>query len=96
VIFMEILLSSAPQLSAHLKSLRKARELTQAQLGALLDVSQNRIADIEKNPGAVSFEQLLRILHALGAQLVVRTTGDEPITLSTTLPSATPASGADW
>jgi len=39
---------------------------------------------------------LLRILHALGAQLVVRTTGDEPITLSTTLPSATPASGADW
>ena len=76
---MEILLSSAPQLSAHLKSLRKARELPQAQLGALLDVSQNRIADIEKNPGAVSFEQLLRILHALGAQLVVRTTGDEPL-----------------
>lgn len=70
---MDTLLSSAPQLSAHLKSLRKARGLTQAQLGALLGVSQNRIADIEKDPGAVSFEQLLHILHALGAQLAVRT-----------------------
>lgn len=81
---MDTLLSSAPQLSAHLKSLRKARGLTQAQLGALLGVSQNRIADIEKDPGAVSFEQLLHILHALGAQLAVRT--------------ATPAadSPADW
>ncbi|QCX49604.1 helix-turn-helix transcriptional regulator [Ralstonia pseudosolanacearum] len=84
---MESLLSSAPQLSAHLKSLRKARGLTQAQLGALLGVSQNRIADIEKDPGAVGFEQLLRILHALGAQLTLRT--------------STPAGGpsaapADW
>ena len=81
---MDTLLSSAPQLSAHLKSLRKARGLTQAQLGALLSVSQNLIADIEKDPGTVSFEQLLRILHALGAQLAVRT--------------ATPATDtpADW
>ncbi|XHO04855.1 hypothetical protein ACEQUB_01745 [Ralstonia syzygii] len=47
--------------------------LTQAQLGALINVSQNRIADIEKDPGAVGFEQLLRLLHALGAQLLVRT-----------------------
>ncbi|AMP37728.1 MULTISPECIES: type II toxin-antitoxin system Y4mF family antitoxin [Ralstonia solanacearum species complex] len=70
---MDMLLASAPQLSAHLKSLRKARGLTQAQLGALINVSQNRIADIEKDPGAVGFEQLLRLLHALGAQLLVRT-----------------------
>ncbi|TXD80863.1 helix-turn-helix transcriptional regulator [Ralstonia pseudosolanacearum] len=78
VISMESLLSSAPQLSAHLKSLRKARGLTQAQLGALLGVSQNRIADIEKDPGAVGFEQLLRILHALGAQLTLRTSAPPP------------------
>ncbi|AST32005.2 helix-turn-helix domain-containing protein [Ralstonia solanacearum] len=70
---MDMLLASAPQLSAHLKSLRKARGLTQAQLGALLNLSQNRIADIEKDPGAVGFEQLLRLLHALGAHLLVRT-----------------------
>lgn len=82
---MDALLSSPPQLSAHLKSLRKARGLTQAQLGALLGVSQNRIADIEKDPGAVSFEQLLRVLHALGAQLTVRTTTP-----------AIPDQAADW
>ncbi|AEG69204.1 MULTISPECIES: helix-turn-helix domain-containing protein [Ralstonia solanacearum species complex] len=70
---MDMPLASAPQLSAHLKSLRKARGLTQAQLGALLNLSQNRIADIEKDPGAVGFEQLLRLLHALGAHLLVRT-----------------------
>lgn len=84
---MDMLLASAPQLSAHLKSLRKARGLTQAQLGALLNLSQNRIADIEKDPGAVGFEQLLRLLHALGAHLLVRTAA----------PTATVAAPtADW
>ncbi len=82
---MDMLLASAPQLSAHLKSLRKARGLTQAQLGALINVSQNRIADIEKDPGAVGFEQLLRLLHALGAQLLVRTAD-----------AADTAAAADW
>ncbi|WP_124983008.1 helix-turn-helix domain-containing protein [Ralstonia solanacearum] len=84
---MDMPLASAPQLSAHLKSLRKARGLTQAQLGALLNLSQNRIADIEKDPGAVGFEQLLRLLHALGAHLLVRTTAPADT-------AAAPA--ADW
>ena len=62
----------ANQLKQHLRSLRKARGLTQAGLAQLLGVVQSRVADIEANPGAVSVEQLLQILTALNAQIVIR------------------------
>ncbi len=67
-------LQLASQLGRHLKSLRKSRGLTQAQLGALLGVGQVRVAAIEKNPASVSLDQLLRLLAALNAQLVLRST----------------------
>jgi HTH-type transcriptional regulator/antitoxin HipB len=35
----------------------------------LIGVGQARVAAIEKNPGAVSLDQLLQIVHALGAKL---------------------------
>lgn len=57
------------QLSVHLKSLRKARGWTQAQLGERIGVKQVRVADIERNPGSVSVDQLIQVLHALGARL---------------------------
>jgi HTH-type transcriptional regulator/antitoxin HipB len=57
------------QLTPHLRALRKARGLTQAQLGELVGVKQARIAEIEANPGTVSLEQLTRVLAALGATL---------------------------
>lgn len=60
------------QLSAHLRSLRKSRALTQAQLGALVGLDQTRIAKIERNPGLVSVDQLLRILTALGVQVLLQ------------------------
>ncbi len=65
-------LQLASQLGRHLKSLRKSRGLTQAQLGVLLGVGQVRVAAIEKNPASVSLDQLLRLLAALNAQLVLR------------------------
>jgi HTH-type transcriptional regulator/antitoxin HipB len=55
------------QLKPHLRALRKSRGLTQAQLGALVGVKQARIAEIEANPGAVSLDQLVKVLGALGA-----------------------------
>ncbi|MDB5118726.1 MAG: transcriptional regulator [Mucilaginibacter sp.] len=55
----------AAQLRQHLKAFRKARKLTQAQLGDLIGVSQARIAEIEANPGLVSFEQLMQLLSVL-------------------------------
>lgn len=59
------------QLSVHIKSLRKVRGLTQAALGERIGVKQVRIADIERNPGAVSLDQMLQLLHALDARLLL-------------------------
>ena len=62
----------ADQLKAHLRSLRKQRGLTQAELGRRLGLGQVRIAEIEAKPGLVSVDQLVKLLSALGAGLVVR------------------------
>ena len=62
------------QLQQLLKSLRKSRQMTQVELARRLGVVQSRIADIERDPGAVSVEQLLQVLAMLGAQVVVRQT----------------------
>ena len=71
---MDYPIQSPGQLSAHLRSLRKARGLNQVQLGAALGVGQARIARIERDPTAVSVEQFLDLLGALGVQLVLRST----------------------
>lgn len=60
------------QLKSHLKSLRKARGLTQLQLGRLLGLGQVRIAEIEADPAAISVDQLFRVLSALNAGVVLR------------------------
>ncbi len=60
------------QLAAHLRALRKARGLSQMQLGAALGVGQTRIARIERDPSAISVEQFLALLGALGVQMVLR------------------------
>jgi HTH-type transcriptional regulator/antitoxin HipB len=65
------------QLQQLLKSLRKSRQMTQAELALRLGVVQSRIADIERDPGAVSVEQLMQVLAMLGAQMVVRETATE-------------------
>ena len=69
---MDYSIRLADQLRAHLRSLRKQRGLTQAQLGQRLGIGQVRVAEIEARPGMVSVEQLVRLLSALGAGLVVR------------------------
>ncbi len=60
------------QLRQHLRALRKRHGLTQAQLGALIGVSQARIAEIEANPGLVNFEQLMKVLSVLGVSLTLQ------------------------
>jgi HTH-type transcriptional regulator/antitoxin HipB len=63
------------ELREYLRALRKEQGLTQAALGELVGVSQARIAEIESNPGVVSVEQLLKLLSALQASLVMRHAG---------------------
>lgn len=65
-------LQSPAQLSAHLKSLRKTRKLTQAQLATRLGIGQPRLADIEKHPESVSSAQLLDLFAALGVEVLLR------------------------
>jgi HTH-type transcriptional regulator / antitoxin HipB len=69
---MDYPLKTAEQLRQQLRSLRKKRGLTQAGLGALIGVTQARVVEIEANPGAVSLQQIMQVLHALGAGLVIR------------------------
>lgn len=66
-----IFLQTPAQLSAHLRSLRKARGLTQAALGARIGLDQTRIAKIERDPRRVSIGQLLRLLAALQVQVAL-------------------------
>lgn len=74
---MNFPLRIADQLQPHLRALRKRRGLTQAQLGALVGVKQARIAEIEANPGAVSLDQLTRLLAVLGGTLHLHAEEDD-------------------
>ncbi len=82
------------QLAAYLRALRKAQGMTQRDLGQQLGVSVARISTIEQNPGAVSLQQLLRVVHALGAQLSLTET---PTSVpNPALPDSTERSDGDW
>lgn len=69
---MDYPLELSDQLAQHLRALRKARGLSQADLASKLGLTQSRIAAIERNPAALGAGQLLRVLNALDAQLVLR------------------------
>lgn len=73
----------AEQLAQHLKAFRKSRGLTQAQLAMHLGVTQSRVADIERNPGKVSLESLLKVLAALDARMVLRSEAAEAVPVPT-------------
>ena len=63
--------STPIQLAATLRALRKSRGLTQEAVGRLLGVSQKRVAWIESVPGRTSFDQLSRLVAALGGRMVI-------------------------
>jgi len=93
---MDYRISIPDQLAPQLRSLRQARQLSQADLAIKLGVSQSRIAAIERKPAAVSAGQLLDLLKVLGVDLVLR---DTQTPIGNTLP-ATDKSDAgpqgDW
>jgi HTH-type transcriptional regulator/antitoxin HipB len=71
---MDYPIQTPAQLSSHLRALRKARGLSQSQLGAVLGVGQTRVARIERDPAAIRVDQFLAVLNALGVQMVLRPT----------------------
>ena len=62
------------QLRTILRSMRRASGLTQAQLGERIGVTQKRIARIEAAPEVTAFDQIARMVTAMGYRLMI----DEP------------------
>lgn len=88
---MDHLLQLPDQLALHLKSLRKAAGVSQAQLAQRLGVSQSRVAAIERDPSAISVRQLMEILQLLDADLLMRPRADavaSPASASVPVPAA--------
>jgi HTH-type transcriptional regulator / antitoxin HipB len=81
-------LQSPSHLSLHLKSLRKARRVTQAQMAQRLHITQSRYAQIERAPESISTARFLDILAVLGVDVLLklRQEGD----------SAAARQGEDW
>ena len=90
------LVQNPSQLSVHLKSLRKSRSMTQAEMAERLQVTQERYSQIETNPELVATERLLEIFAVLGVDVLLRL---RPATAETITPPPTPAPtrrGEDW
>jgi HTH-type transcriptional regulator/antitoxin HipB len=69
---VEYPIQTPAQLATHLRALRKANHLTQAQLGKLVGLHQSRIAKIERDPSLVGMRQVLKLLSALGVQVILQ------------------------
>jgi HTH-type transcriptional regulator/antitoxin HipB len=78
ILRMDLSLAFPEQLSQHLRSMRKVRGLTQAQLAARMGVTQSRISAIETDATKLTNEQLLRVLSALDASMVLRMADPRP------------------
>lgn len=59
------------QLKLLLRALRKARGLSQAQVGAMMGVTQQRLAQIEARPEAATFDTVLRLIALLKGRMYV-------------------------
>ncbi len=69
---MHYAVDTPQQLRVILRSLRQSHGLTQAQLGQMMGVSQKRIARIEAAPEVTAFDQIARMVSAMGCQLVIQ------------------------
>jgi HTH-type transcriptional regulator/antitoxin HipB len=89
---MSFPIDTPTQLRAVLRALRQARGLSQEQLGNLLGVNQKRIARIERAPEVTSFDQITRLVAALGGRIVLESdpTDEKPAAKTAT------ADGDTW
>ena len=68
---MDYPVTTSAQLRAVLRALRQSQRLSQTQAGQRLGVNQQRLARIEAAPGVTSFDQIARLVSALGGRLVL-------------------------
>lgn len=67
------------QLAQLIKSFRKTRGLTQADLALAQGVTQQAASALERNPSSASVGRLLRTLSAMGVELVLRQKDGESV-----------------
>ena len=62
------------QVGALLRSRRKTLKLSQTAVATRIALSQNRVSELESNPGTLTVAQLLRLLNVLelDVQIVAR------------------------
>ena len=75
-----------------LKRMRKAQNLSQADLGRLIGLSQERISAIESAPEKVTMDKLLTVMMALGAHFSVC----ESSASEKTAPASGASNPGDW
>ena len=68
---MKQVIATATQLSHALRSARKAKGLSQAEAGQLVGLLPKTISALENHPGSASIDSLLKLLSALGLELVI-------------------------
>ena len=69
---MRQILTHSAQLGQILAGRRRAFKLSQRALAGKLPISQNRLSEIEANPGSLTVERLLELVNLLGLELVIR------------------------
>lgn len=62
-------IATAQQIGSALVARRKTLGLSQNDIGAKLNLSQNRISELETNPGTMTVAQLLALASILGLEL---------------------------
>jgi len=69
---MKQILTHGAQLGQILATRRRATKLSQRALAAKLAISQNRLSEIEANPGTLTVDRLLELANLLGLELVIQ------------------------
>lgn len=82
---MKQILTHGAQLGEILATRRRSAKLSQRTLAAKLAISQNRLSEIEANPGTLTVDRLLELANLLGLELVIQ---DRPPTQ--------PSSRTEW
>lgn len=75
---MDYPVTTSRQLQIVLRALRQTQGLSQTQAGLRLGVSQKRMARIEAKPGVTGYDQIARLVSALGGRLVISTPDERP------------------
>jgi HTH-type transcriptional regulator/antitoxin HipB len=69
---MRQVITHSAQLGQVLAGRRKASKHSQRALAAKLAISQNRLSEIESNPGTIAVDRLLELANILGLELVIQ------------------------